>query len=150
MLVSAPLLVSILALTGCASQVRIAPLATGRIDVAAYELRGPSLDAVRHEAARLCPQGAEVLRQSQSGAVTLPAASMLQRVGVLVDTLDPPRTEAQLMVLCKERRADRTIASTAAASPAASASAAPATRQAAPVDADVAEDDEAEAPQARR
>ncbi len=131
-------------LTGCAGQVSVAPLATGRVDIAAYELRGPGIEEVRNEAAKLCPQGAQVLRQSQSGARALPSAGMFQRVtGTLMATLDPPKMAAQLTILCGERPADRAIPPATVAADAAAPPVNLAVRRDSPVAGDPGDGDEA-------
>ena len=47
--VRAPLLILAAMVAGCASEVRIQPRATGRPEVAAYQLHGPSLEALAQE-----------------------------------------------------------------------------------------------------
>ncbi len=101
----------LLAVAGCSSVVRVQPLATSRVEVAAYNLRGPSLDALRHEAARLCVNGGEVLRQSQSGSRRAATDGPQSRwASSAMDWVDPPQGEAQMMVVCRAQAADRAIA----------------------------------------
>ena len=95
---AAPLLVS-----GCGSMMDVRPLATGRADVAAYELTGSELAPLRREAQRLCPQGGEILRQA--GRDQRPEATdgrMRRWVNASGDWLAPPIRNAQLVVLCRE------------------------------------------------
>jgi hypothetical protein len=91
-----------LGLSACATRMEVRPLATGRSDVAAYELAGADLSALQREAQRLCPDGGEIHRQ----------ASQLQRPenvdgfwqGWLTQTsawIDPPQRAAQLVVVCR-------------------------------------------------
>ena len=97
-----PLLLLASLAAACASEVRIQPLATGRPDVAAYMLRGPSLEALAGELTRLCPQGQQILRQSQSGSRMVPASSSWQQS--LNDTsalIYPPAALAEMMVVCR-------------------------------------------------
>lgn len=99
--VRAPLLILAAMVAGCASEVRIQPLATGRPEVAAYQLHGPSLEALAQELTRLCPQGQQTLRQSQSGSRMVPASSRWQQsLNDAVATIDPPVTKAEMMVVC--------------------------------------------------
>ena len=96
--------------TGCSAVVDVRSLATGRVDVPAYELRGPELAMLQREARRLCPQGGEVLRQS--GRDQRPAngdGSLRQWMNAANEVLDPPKRQSQLVVVCKEA-ADNTWA----------------------------------------
>lgn len=98
--VLATLVFAILA-AGCATVVRIQPLATGRPDVAAYNLSGPSLEALSQELTRLCPAGQQVLRQSQSGTRMVPAGSSWQQsLNDSAALFNPPDSQAQVMVVC--------------------------------------------------
>lgn len=93
-----PLLVA-----GCGSMMDVRPLATGRADVAAYELSGTQLAPLRREAQRLCPQGGEILRQA--GRDQQPEAidgRMRGWVNTSREWLSPPIRNAQLVVLCRE------------------------------------------------
>ncbi len=145
----------LLAVAGCSSVVRVQPLATSRVEVAAYNLRGPSLDALRHEAARLCANGGEVLRQSQSGSRRAATDGPQSRwASSAMDWVDPPQGEAQMMVVCRAQAADRAIAPVPAA-PAAPplASVAPVTASANEADRDSDQDPDPAAsrlPPARR
>ncbi len=100
--------------TGCSAVVDVRSLATGRVDVSAYELRGPELALLQREARRLCPQGGEVLRQS--GRDQRPANSdgtLRQWMNATSEVLDPPKRQSQLVVVCKESL-DNTWAATTA------------------------------------
>ena len=92
-----------LAAAGCSAWVDVRPLATGRADVAAYELRGPELAVLRREVLRRCPQGVEVLRQAAQDPQA--AAGHDGRIARWVNHasawVDPPNREAQMLVLCK-------------------------------------------------
>ena len=117
--------------TGCSAVVDVRSLATGRVDVPAYELRGPELAVLQREARRLCPQGGEVLRQS--GRDQRPAnsdGSMRQWMNAANEVLDPPKRQSQLVVVCKEA-ADNTWAATTV--PAIDAAVAPVTMPLAPI-----------------
>ena len=117
--------------TGCSAVVDVRSLATGRVDVPAYELRGPELAMLQREARRLCPQGGEVLRQS--GRDQRPAngdGSLRQWMNAANEVLDPPKRQSQLVVVCKEA-ADNTWAATTA--PAIEAAVAPVTMPLAPI-----------------
>ena len=96
-----------LAAAGCSTWVDVRPLATGRADVQAYELRGPELAMLRREVLRRCPQGAEILRQAardqqaaaeNGGSVGGSMGGWMSRAAAWVD---PPNREAQMVVLCK-------------------------------------------------
>ena len=90
-----------LTLAGCASMVRVQPLATARDDMPAYILTAESPQALAREASRLCPAGHQVLRQSQSGTRLAQADSRWQQAWQnTVALLDAPQSQAQLMVLC--------------------------------------------------
>jgi len=92
-----------LTLGACASVIDVLPMATGRVDMSAYTLRGPELGTLRREAARLCPQGGEILRQA--GRDQRPADEDGRWRAVANATsalLDPPRRMAELVVVCKE------------------------------------------------
>lgn len=83
--------------------VELRPLATGRADTDAYELRGVDLAALKREAQRRCPQGAEVLRQAESGqSAGEPEGGRLGRwMQVAATWVDPPVRQAQLLVVCR-------------------------------------------------
>lgn len=126
-------------LVGCGN-VQVRPLATGALERPAYELAGRSLDSLRDEARRLCPNGAEVMRAAQRidgahGASSLPAEHWYSRWWQATRmTVAPAHGEAQLVVLCQPV----TGASGLAAAPASTAPSAPARATAA--DADAAHD----------
>ena len=92
-----------LAAAGCSTWVEVRPLATGRADVEAFELRGPDLTLLRREVLRRCPQGAEVLRQAaRDQQAAAHDDSRIARWAVRAAAwVDPPQREAQMMVLCK-------------------------------------------------
>lgn len=128
--VSSQLVVAVLA-TGCSAVVDVRSLATGRVDVSAYELRGPELAMLQREARRLCPQGGEVMRQS--GRDQRPANSdgtLRQWMNATSELLDPPKRQSQLVVVCKES-VDNTWAATT--SPAIDSAVAPAALPLAPL-----------------
>ena len=124
------LAVAVLA-TGCSAVVDVRSLATGRVDVPAYELRGPELAVLQREVRRLCPQGGEVVRQS--GHDQRPAngdGSLRQWMNVANEVLDPPKRQSQLVVVCKEA-VDNTWTTTTV--PAIEAAVAPVTMPLAPI-----------------
>ena len=94
-----------LAAAGCSTWVDVRPLATGRADVEAYELRGPELAMLRRELLRRCPQGAEVLRQAarDQQAADDHDDSMGRWMSRAPAWVDPPNREAQMVVLCKPK-----------------------------------------------
>ena len=96
---------------GCAATVEVRPLATGHVDIAAFELRGNDLAPLRREAQRLCPAGAEVLRQAVSGTSRVDMDdSFVSRWWVPLSLkLDAAATHAQLTVLCRPAPQDRVI-----------------------------------------
>lgn len=113
-------LASLLMAAGCSSLIDVRPLATGRVDVAAFELRGPSLQPLRREALRLCPQGADVLRQTVSDQrPELDAGRIHRWLNTAAAWVEPPVRQAQLMVVCKATGVDLALAAPEA--PAASA-----------------------------
>ena len=117
--------------TGCGAVVDVRSLATGRVDVPAYELRGPELAVLQREARRLCPQGGEVMRQS--GRDQRPAngdGTLRQWMNATSDVLDPLKRQSQLVVVCKEA-ADNTWATTTV--PAIEAAVAPVAMPLAPI-----------------
>ncbi len=105
---------------GCATLVDIQPLATARVDQAAYELRGVDLAPLQREAQRLCPAGAEVLRQAVQGQFRpMDSDSRVARwLGQAGQWIDPPQRQAQLVVLCHATPLDRLIAPGVAQQPA--------------------------------
>lgn len=101
-----------LAVAGCSTWVDVRPLATGRADVEAFELRGPDLAMLRREVLRRCPQGAEVLRQAARDQQTAADTDgRIARWAVRAAAwVDPPLREAQMMVLCKPSPDGATLA----------------------------------------
>ena len=98
MVCCAPLLVA-----GCGSMMDVRPLATGRADVAAYELTGAELAPLRREAQRLCPQGGEILRQAGRDQRPEAIDGRVRRwMNASGEWLTPPVRNAQLVVLCRE------------------------------------------------
>jgi hypothetical protein len=96
------LLTSVLAGVGCASSVDVRSVATADPMSGAYELRGQSLAQLQVEARRLCPQGAEVLRQWQryQQAASTDSPSW-QWFGSVPAWFGDTEQGAQLMVACK-------------------------------------------------
>lgn len=92
-----------LGLAGCVSTMEIRALATGRAEVAAYELTGADPAALRREAQRLCPAGGEVLRASSQDQVPEAVDGRIRGwLNAAATRLHPPQRSAQLMVLCRE------------------------------------------------
>jgi len=85
--------------------IQVRPLATGVVEQPAYQLSGSSLSALRTEAQRLCPNGAEVLRHAQridDGHDSAQAERWYGRWWQQTrSTLAPANQEAQLVVLCQ-------------------------------------------------
>lgn len=102
-----------LGLSGC-GQVQVRPLATGVVEQPAYMLSGQTVAQLRGEAQRLCPQGAEVLRQAQrvdGGHESAAAAHWSTRWLLQAQQrLAPPSQQAQLMVLCQPMPGDAMLA----------------------------------------
>lgn len=102
-------------LAGCSSLVDVRTLATGRSDVAAYELRGSELGPLRREAQRLCPQGGEVLRQAgieqHPERLDRDDGRLRRWASAAGDWVNPPRREAQMMLLCKDSPGAGTVQS---------------------------------------
>jgi len=88
-------------LAGCATS-ETRSLATGGAD-AAYELRGPSLTALRSKAQWLCPQGHEVLREwEHAHRPEMESNLAIRWWGMATNAAGiGERDEAQLMVRCK-------------------------------------------------
>lgn len=108
-------------LAGCASTVDLRPLATGRADASAWQLQSDDPDALQREARRLCPLGGTVLHSSVAGRVADPADSRWQRwLQASVAWMDPPRREAQMVLVCREG-ADRSQIAAAPVGPASAA-----------------------------
>lgn len=114
-------------MAGCASSLDIRPLATGRVDLAAYELRGQDLAPLQREAQRLCPAGAEVLRHAVAGQTRqIDSSSPVSRwLGQAGRWMDPPQAQAQMVVLCRAMPQDSLIAPGGVPPPAGLAAAAP-------------------------
>ena len=92
-----------LLLDGCAGVIDVQPLATGRVTVAAYALRGPELAGLRREAARLCPLGGEIQRQAGRDPWPVgPADPLRDLMDIASELFDPPQRAAQLVVICAE------------------------------------------------
>ena len=99
---SAGLLALTVLCSACSSLVDIRPLATGRVEVSAYELRGAELAPLQREARRLCPQGGDILRQAGMDARPVDDEGRLRRWMIATsEVLDPPKRLAQLVVVCK-------------------------------------------------
>lgn len=115
-------LVGAAALSACASQLQVRSLATERADREAYELRGGEPEVLRQEALRLCPQGADILRQSVQGRRPEPsdvaAWQSMRRASAL---FEPPSQSAQLVVLCLESPRGVMLSAAKPAAPPASA-----------------------------
>lgn len=119
---------AVAALGGCASRVEVRSLATGRAELAAYELRGAEPEDLLRTAQRLCPQGGEILHQAQRGRPSEPSTNVALRwARAAGDTLDPPQREAQLRLLCKDAPQAGWLAASASAAPAAVAAGSTAT-----------------------
>ncbi|MDT7834656.1 hypothetical protein [Aquabacterium sp. OR-4] len=90
-------------LCGCGG-IQVRPLATGQVEQPAYQLNGQNLAQLRSEAQRLCPQGAEVLREAQrlESGHDAPGPSRWSRWAHEAQLrLAPATQEAQLLVLCQ-------------------------------------------------
>ena len=78
-------------------------MATGRADMAAYELNGGDLHSLRSQAQRLCPLGGEIVREAGH---SLPPEASAGRWRSTVNTLaawtEPPSRPAQLVVVCRK------------------------------------------------
>ena len=102
-LLAASGLAAAMLVTGCSAVVDVRSLATGRVDVSAYELRGPELVSLQREARRLCPQGGEVLRQSGRDQRRVDDEGQLRRLmNASSEVFAPPQRQSQLVVRCKE------------------------------------------------
>ncbi|MBC7727633.1 MAG: hypothetical protein H7242_08450 [Microbacteriaceae bacterium] len=89
-------------LAGCSSTLDVRSLATERADVAAFELAGRDLAALRREASLLCPQGGEILRQSaREQRLEVMEGRLDQWVQLSSSWITPPERKAQLVVLCQ-------------------------------------------------
>ena len=89
--------------TGCATPVDVRPLATGRRDASAFELKGADAHTLRLAAQRLCPNGGEIVREAGH---SLPPEAEAGRWRSTLNTLaawaEPPRRAAQLVVVCRD------------------------------------------------
>lgn len=65
----------------------------------AYELRGSNLQVLQAQVQRLCPNGADVLRQTQRFERPETEPGLVKRW--TVELIDPPHTEAQMQVVCR-------------------------------------------------
>ena len=112
-------------LAGCSSTLDVRSLATERADVAAFELTGPDLAALRREASLLCRQGGEILRQSAREQRLEVMEGRLDRwVQLSSSWITPPERKAQLVVLCQPVPDRHLLASAAAGQALAAVSAA--------------------------
>lgn len=85
-------------LSACATRMDVSTVAhAGGAD--AYELRGHSMQALQAEAGRLCPNGADVLRQWSQHERAEAESGFLRRW--TVDLVDRPATRAQLQIVCR-------------------------------------------------
>lgn len=84
-------------------------------------MRGQDLAPLQREAQRLCPAGAEVLRQAVAGqARPADGANRVSRwLGQAGQWIDPPQRQAQLVVLCRAAPQDLLIAAATVPQPAA-------------------------------
>jgi hypothetical protein len=118
---------------GCGSMIVAKPLATGRPDVAAYELQGDELPNLRREAMRLCPNGADVVRQAAFDQRPEREDGRVRRwINATGEWLSPPKRMAQLVVVCKEVPDDVALPSRAQVAAAAASAAAEAAQARAP------------------
>ena len=111
---STALLLTLLA--ACSAVVDVRSLATGRVEVAAYALRGPEMAAVRREAEKLCPAGGEVVYQASRSQHAVPADGRVKHwLQQGTSWLDSPRGEAQMTVICSEMPGNRLLLAAPAA-----------------------------------
>lgn len=109
-------------LAACSAVVDVRSLATGRVDVPAYALRGTDIAAVRREAEKLCPSGGEVVYQASRSQRTVPADGRVKHwLQQAANVLDTPRGEAQMTVICSEMPGNRLLLAAPAANPVATA-----------------------------
>jgi hypothetical protein len=119
-------------LSACASPLQVRSLATERSDQQAYELSGSEPQVLRQEALRLCPQGAEILRQAAQERRPEPSdVAWRQGLRTASEWFDPPSQSAQLVVLCQASPGGLMLSAARPAAPAASGGVASATPQAA-------------------
>lgn len=103
-------------LAGCATPLEVRPLATGRVDVSAYELIGADPGALRREAQRLCPQGGEIVRQATQHQSPEKIDGRLRAwMNDAALWIDPPQRSAQMTVVCREVAGQNQIQAAAAA-----------------------------------
>jgi hypothetical protein len=74
---------------------------SGNPQAPAYELRGPTLEHVEAEAARRCPQGYEVLRQSQQQTRMSGENFAVRWWTKATLWLDDDETQVQMAMACK-------------------------------------------------
>lgn len=102
------------ALLAACGQMQVRSLATGAVERPAYQLSGASVAQLRGEAQRLCPNGADILRQSQrtdSGHDGSVAEAWYGRWWQQTrTTLAPESKQSQLMVLCQPLAGSATLA----------------------------------------
>lgn len=120
----APLTFLALIVSGCASTVSVRELATGRVDVSAYELHGSSARELEEAAARLCPNGGDVLRRGmRADGLYAPAAPVRAEANRPIDAawwrqqfdraermVAPAQGQAQMMVRCDPESGQRIAA----------------------------------------
>lgn len=87
-----------MAVSACATRMQVRSVATG-VATAAYELRGDDLAALHAEAKRLCPDGADVLRQWQKHERNEAEPGFVRRW--TTELVDPPARQAHLLIACK-------------------------------------------------
>jgi len=87
-----------MAVAACATRMQVRSVATG-VATAAYELRGDDLAALHAEAKRLCPDGADVLRQWQKHERNEAEPGFVRRW--TTELVDPPARQAHLLIACK-------------------------------------------------
>ena len=115
----------VLAPGACTSVIDVHPMATGRVDVSAYELRGPELGLLRREASRLCPQGGDIVRQAGRDQRPTNTDSRMVGLNALGDVLSPPKRMAEMVIVCKEAPEDSVLPAVAGAAAADTAVALP-------------------------
>ena len=126
------LLITLLA--GCSAVVDVRSLATGRVEVAAYALRGADIATVRREAEKLCPAGGEVVYQASRSQPLVPADGRVNHwLQQATSVLDTPRGEAQMTVICSEMPGNRLLLAAPVTQPTTTAAAKPAAPSPPPV-----------------
>lgn len=113
-----------LGLAGCGN-VKVRPLATGDVERPAYQLAGATLEQLRQETQRLCPEGADVLRHAlrvDGGRGEARADAWYGRWWQAAQSaVAPPSQDAQLLVVCQTQPGSAQLAKampTAATAPA--------------------------------